>query len=225
METTETRRDFIKKSAMVGGVAWAAPTILSMSSAHAQTPLYQCCPNCQAAATGLRVNLPLIDPVSFGVATGPSQTCAVATTVGSVLAAGVACGSANDEQCTATGELVADPNTAGQPARLDVGNVVAITASVLRGQVRCGPNGLEGSSTIVALTINGQPFTLSSNCQSVVIIAGVTITVNEQTCSNGRLTVRALHVVAPLLGIDVAVGEASAGAPGCRCQAAPTCPS
>ena len=224
METTEqTRRDFIKKGAMVGGVAWAAPTILSMSSAHAQTALYQCCPDCRAAATGLRVNLPLVNPVSFGVATGPSQTCAVVTNVGNVLAAGVACGSANSQQCTATGELVADPNTPGQPASVNVGGVVLITASVLRGQVRCGPNGLEGSSTIVALTINGNPVTLTSNCQSVISITGATITLNEQTCNNGRLTVRALHVVVPGLGIDVVAGEASAGAPGCTCVAAPRC--
>lgn len=224
METTDqTRRDFIKKGAMVGGVAWAAPTILSMSSAHAQQALYECCPNCRAAATGLRVDLPLINPVSFGVATGPSQTCLVAATVGNVLAAGVACGSANSDQCTATGALVADPNTAGQPASLDVAGVVVITASVLQGQVRCGPNGLEGSSTIVGLTINGDPVTLTSNCQSVISIPGVTITLNEQTCQDGTLTVRALHVAAPGLGIDVVVGEASAGASGCTCVAAPRC--
>lgn len=224
METTEqTRRDFIKKGAMVGGVAWAAPTILSMSSAHAQAALYECCPDCRAAATGLRVDLPLLDPVSFGVATGPSQNCLVAATVGNVLAAGVACGSANNDQCTATGALVADPNTAGQPARIDVAGVVVITASVLQGQVRCGPNGLEGSSTIVGLTINGGSVTLTSNCQSVISIGLATVTLNEQTCQNGTLTVRALHVVVPSLGIDVVVGEAVAGAPGCRCQAAPLC--
>lgn len=223
METTEqTRRDFIKKGAMVGGVAWAAPTILSMSSAHAQTALYECCPNCRAAATGLRVDLPIINPVSFGVATGPSQTCLVAANVGTVLALGLACGSANSDQCTATGALVANPNTPGQPARLDVAGIV-ITATVLQGQVRCGPNGLEGSSTILALTINGSSVTVAPNCQSVISIGLATVTLNEQTCSNGTLTVRALHVAAPSLGIDVVVGEAVAGAPGCRCVAAPRC--
>lgn len=222
METTEqTRRDFIKKGAMVGGVAWAAPTILSMGAAHAQTALYECCPGCQAAATGLRVDPPLLSPVSFGVATGPSQTCNPVAVTG-IIDAGVACGAANDSQCTASGELVGSATDPDVPATITVGGVV-ITATVLRGEVRCGPSGLEGSSTIAGLTINGDPITLATNCQLVISIAGVVITVNEQSCDNGRLTVRALHVSAPLADTDVVAGEAIAGAPGCNCVAAPRC--
>lgn len=222
METTEqTRRDFIKKGAMVGGVAWAAPTILSMGTAHAQTALYECCPGCQAEATGLRVDPPLLSPISFGVATGPSQTCNPVSVSG-IIESGVACGAANDSQCTASGELVGHPTDSTVPATITVGGVV-ITATVLRGEVRCGPNGLEGSSTIAGLTIDGDPITLATNCQLVISIAGVTVTVNEQTCNNGRLTVRALHVSAPAIGTDVVAGEAVAGAPGCTCVAAPHC--
>ncbi|MFP5376053.1 MAG: choice-of-anchor P family protein [Acidimicrobiia bacterium] len=223
METTEqTRRDFIKKGAMVGGVAWAAPTILSIGTAHAQTALYECCPNCQAAATGLRVSAPLVGTVSFGVATGPSQTCNPVTATGTIIDSGVACGAANSDQCTASGELVGSATDPNVPATITVGGVV-ITATVLRGEVRCGPNGLEGSSTIVGLTVNGAPVTLASNCQLVISLPGVTVTVNEQTCDDGRLTVRALHVSAPLIGTDVVAGEAIAGAPGCTCVAAPRC--
>lgn len=217
-----TRRDFIKKGAMVGGVAWAAPTILSMGTAHAQTALYECCPNCQAAATGLRVDTVLLNPVSLGVATGPTQTCAVAATVGSVASTGVACGAANSEQCSASGELVGSNSDPNAFTTIDIPGLVAIRAQVLRGEVRCGPNGLEGSSTIVGLTINGSPVSLASNCQLTISLLGVTITVNEQTCRNGRLTVRALHVEA-LNVADVVVGEAVAGAAGCRCVEAPAC--
>ena len=223
MEHAEhTRRDFIKKGAMVGGVAWAAPTILSVGTAHAQTPLYQCCPTCTASATGLRVNLPLLAPVSLGVATGPSQTCNPVTVIGTVINTGTACGSANSAQCTASGELVGSPTNPNATTTITVGTVL-ISARVLRSQVRCGPNGIEGSSTIVGLVVAGTPITLATNCQLTINIAGVIVRVNEQVCNNGRLTVRALHVSSALLGIDVVAGEASAGAPGCACVAAPAC--
>lgn len=224
MEHTEhTRRDFIKKGAMVGGVAWAAPTILSVGLAPAHA-LYQCCPNCDAAATGLRVKLPLVvNPIAFGVSDGPGEVCNPVTATGTVINAGVACGSANDANCTASGELVGNP---GQtvPAVITIGGVV-ISATVLRGEVHCGPNGLVGSSTITGLTVNGQPITLASNCQLVLNVAGVRIAINEQTCNNGRLTVRALHASVDLAGAvtDVVAGEATAGAPGCKCVAAPVC--
>ena len=71
----------------------------------------------------------------------------------------------------------------------------------------------------LSTTLNNLLGSLTSGLSPLLVV-----TANEQTCTNGTLTVRALHVV--VAGQHVIVAESKAGGPGCACAACspnPTC--
>ena len=93
---------------------------------------------------------------------------------------------------------------------------LTITANVLEAEAsaKCGRvPPLQGSSNILDLRINGQPYTVSSTPNQQVTVNGITVVINEQIKSNGGMTVNALHVTANGIA-DVIVSHAHANA-GC----------
>jgi hypothetical protein len=93
---------------------------------------------------------------------------------------------------------------------------LTITANVLESEAtaKCGRiPPLKGYSNILDLTINGQPYTVTSAPNQQVVVNGITVIINEQTTSNGGITVNALHVTANGIA-DVIVSHAHANA-GC----------
>src|SRR5436189_64048 len=101
---TETRRDFLKKGAVAGGLVWAAPVLTSVGSpAFAASP--RC--TCSGSGTGLSASGPVtIGPLGFS--TG-SQVCAASvdtTPEGLPLVVDVICGSFDSTTCTARASIL-----------------------------------------------------------------------------------------------------------------------
>ena len=224
MGSLTSRRDFLRKSAVVGGVAWAAPAIatIAASPVGAQT-LYACpaCGHCAAEATGLRAA-----GLAVGVASGSGCQCVLDANLGAgqlgSAAADVVCGKADSATCTASALVTG--------ARIRVAQNAFLEASLLSSCVQCGT----GASQVLDLdlvtsTLGVETRTdvaVTGGCNERISLLGgtVVIVLNEQTCSNGTLTVNALRVTA--LGIDVIAAQSRAGGANCPCTpcaATPTC--
>lgn len=275
-----SRRDAIKKGAIVGGaVVWATPVIqaIGINPAGAQTPsptnpggACPGCANCTARARGLVVE-GLVD-LTAGVATGTQCTCTLDVNLDlSNLAdakSQTVCGRANSSLCRASALV--------EGLDVQVLENVFLRASVLSSCVNCGTGasqvadlrllvnlstGLLGGIFGPAVAPINVPLTVNAGCNTGIVLPTtldtnvlgniltqlgignllgnlstslnnilgslsplLAITANEQTCTNGTLTVRALHVV--VAGQHVIVAESSAGGPGCACAACspnPTC--
>jgi hypothetical protein len=143
-------------------------------------------------------------------------------------------GAARDQTATATGGVV-------DPATIDLGGLV-VTAQGVSSQARASCNAttpqLTGSSTVVALTVNGNVINIPTG-QDVVVIDPlqplVRIVFNEQvvtgdaTSADQALTQRAVHV--ELLqsaggppAVNVVLGESKVDRHGATCAAAPPPP-
>lgn len=219
-EHTDTRRGFIKKGAMVGGVAWAAPTILSMGTAHAEHGPYphNCpdCPTCSASATGLI--LPL--GITAGTASGTGCVCTVVAGLNADIAsasAQVVCGKADSASCSASSLVTG--------AVVRVAANVTLEASLLSSCVQCGTGDsqvldLELVTTLFGSTIR-EAVTVNGGCNEGISLLGglVAIVLNEQICSGGTtgtLTVNALRVT--VAGLTVIAAQSSAGGSDCPCE-------
>lgn len=218
-----SRRDVMKRGAMVGGaVLWATPVVQSLNTpAFAQT-VYGC--PCNARACALRIS-GLINLEACG-----TPEC-VATA--SATASGVVGGTANATVLCATFESQAGANNAcdasASVATLDISGLtvaglvgpLAIHATVLTSSVSapcdCGPATTGGD--IATLTIQGiNALTLQG--RATLSALGILVAIGEVTCQGGVTTRRALHI--NVLGLlDVVVAEASAGAPNCPCPTGP----
>ena len=233
-----SRRDAIKKGAIVGGaVVWATPVIqaIGITPAGAQIPSPTTlpgacpgCPTCTANATGLSalgINLATADGTG-----GPDCECVVdanvnAGTIGAADAE-VICARADDATCTASSYV------AGLVVRLgsSLGNDVFLEASALGSCVSCGT----GTSyvldlelvvrSLLGIVVSRTPITLTAvaGTSCTTGVNGVTgfpaleIRANEQICGTNGLTVNALRVT--LLGsFNVIAGQSRAGAGGCAC--------
>lgn len=204
-----SRRDFLKRSAAVGVVAWSAPAILSLPGGGAWAGHYPCpCPNCDAEATAIRTPLGDLGHTEDGC------TCTLNQTIGPV-AAQVVCAEANDEHCTARTFL--------EGVRIELAPNTFLTASALSSCVTCG----SGDSYVADLALlvesplgdTETPLQLSASCNGTVLGLGdlATAIFNEQRCDNGVLTVNALRVT--IGGQDIIIGQSKAGAEGCPCTA------
>jgi hypothetical protein len=118
--------------------------------------------------------------------------------------------------------LAAETSGAGDVAQsqASVANLVlqaganTITASVLASEAsaRCGPTHpvRQGSSSIVALSIDGVAVAVTGQPnQRVDLLVGYVV-INEQTTDRHSITVNALHVVVPGT-LDVVVSSSRAG--------------
>ena len=241
-----SRRDAIKKGAVVGGaVLWATPVIqaigISPASATHVSPNVPHCPclTCTANAVGLSVAGITVGGTADG--TGAPACQCVVKTAAQVQAATVAvgnadaeviCASADDATCTASAYVAGLEILLATDVLL--GTATYLRVSALGSCVNCGTGasyvaeirlvvetaGIVTSNTRVDLDV-------VSGCSSGASILGglVEIRTNEQVCgTDDRLTVNALRVT--VAGIDVIAGQSIAGAPGCACEpcsTAPTC--
>ncbi|HTN24951.1 MAG TPA: choice-of-anchor P family protein [Solirubrobacteraceae bacterium] len=144
-------------------------------------------------------------------------------------------GAARDQTATATGGVT-------DPATIDLGGLV-VTAQGVSSQARASCNAtttpeLTGSSTVVALTVNGNVINIPTG-QDVVVIDPleplVRIVFNEQvvtgdaTSPDQALTQRAVHVellqsAGGLPAVNVVLGESKVDRHGATCAAAPPPP-
>jgi hypothetical protein len=214
------RREFLKRGVVVGGAVWATPAIATVSSSVATGSPAPCCTTRSAfglAATGLVTIGPL------GVA-GSGQECTISTgTIGigplASVSADVVCGHFGpgcSSQACVTNVHVTVPGT---------------TLSIQNFQtcVSVGSPGLCGycAAATGVLTLNGSNVPLPTGCNAALInVPGLTVTFNQQSCSNGTLTATGL-VIDVLSGIEtIAVSQASAGCNTCTsCTPCPTCSS
>ena len=223
-----SRRDFLIKGAIVGGAAWTAPSIVTVSSAMAANSPAVC--RCTRSAFGLQT-AGLIAVGPDGVA-GTSQEC-VARTTPITVAAGLA---------TLTAEALCGHFGAGCEAMACVLNVdLTVGGSTLNINsfqtcVSSATTSTAGTCTQCAdatgvLTFNGNAIPLPTGCNALVALpsplnALLSILFNVQSCSSGVLTVKGL--VISILGTNevITISESSAGCAGCtNCPAAGTCAS
>ncbi len=211
LKNGESRRQFLKKGAATGAVVWAAPAIVSLPGAAAfaaGTPR-PCpeCPACDAEATAVAVgNL-------VAVQEDAGCTCLANVALGSgspSVTAQVACASADDAACQASAFLAG--------LRIQLAPNTFLTATVLSSCVHCGTGRAFVADLALLVGTVATPLQLSANCNGTVLGLGTLATAvfNEQTCTNGVLTVNALRVT--VAGINVIVGQSRAGAAGCRCE-------
>ncbi|MBW3578452.1 MAG: twin-arginine translocation signal domain-containing protein [Actinobacteria bacterium] len=205
----QSRRDFLKRSAVAGAVAWSAPAILSLPGGMSWAAHYPCpCPNCDAQAAAARIG-------GSTLAGADNQcTCVVNASLSAgtpSLTAQVACAEADDEHCTARTFL--------EGVRIQIAENTFITATTLSSCVTCG----EGDAFVadLALEVDGlsTKLQIDGTCNATVLgLEGLATAVfNEQQCDNGVLTVNALRITVD--GVDVIVGQSRAGGTGCPCQA------
>jgi hypothetical protein len=72
-----------------------------------------------------------------------------------------------------------------------------------------------GSSVGGSLTVNGTTYPIASPPNTVIPLGLGTITINEQIKKGNSLQVNAIHVKAPLLGVDAVVASAFSGVSNC----------
>jgi hypothetical protein len=230
----ENRREFLKKSALTGAVMWAAPVVTTLPKAAAAgtTPAPCPCANCVAKATALSSL-----GITLGVASGSDCNCVLDAKIKVDKIAGVsaqvACGKADNATCTASSYVAGIRIRVGDLLNLlgvKIGGIF-IEATVLNSCVDCGT----GASSIAQLKLVTRDLlgilqlsvdlnvvagcntglNLSGNVGGIVLPHLVALKFNEQFCTNGTLTVRALRVT--VLGLDVIAAESKAGAAGCPC--------
>jgi hypothetical protein len=106
-------------------------------------------------------------------------------------------------------------------------NITVIDAEVLSttADVSCvnGYPALDSSSTILKLSINGQPV-VNLNQTATIPLVLATVYLNENIPGYNSVTRRALRISAPLLSLNVVVAESKAGFTGNPCVAAPPPP-
>jgi hypothetical protein len=211
------RRRFMKRAAAVGGVAWAAPVLTSVSPALANGS-----PCCTADATGLIVRVPpngdLVDAVFD---TGPDpcvgevDTGTINTAFGTLLVqATVVCAeesSPDGGPCRASASIATlDVTGTALPTLV---NPIGATALTSAASATCATDcSTNGSSSVASLTLGG----IAQNVAACNLSLLGLVTVNEETCSGDRLVVRALHILIPNI-IEIIAAESSAGAVGCPC--------
>lgn len=219
------RRDFLKKSLVAGAVAWGAPAVTSLPGGRAWAQTYNGCPDpagpCVTNAFGLQITTPITGTLTFPGAPGPSPTCVINPTVpGIINLAATICGDVGD--CTANGYIenldLDILSAAGLPILSLQARILSATATTSGD---CPPCATTGSSIIAGLVINGGAIDVTSPCNTFIPVVPVLpiaeLRINEQVCNGDSLTVNALRLTIPTLGIEVITGHAEAGREGCTC--------
>ena len=228
-ETVDTgRRDFLKKSIAAGAVVWSAPVVTSLPGGKAWAAPYPC-PNpagpCTGTAYGLRIQVASLVVGPIPSAPGPSPTCLINPAVPPIInLAATVCGDADTTACRFDGYI--------ENLDLDIASalglpLLSVQASVLRATASvsgdCPPCSAFGSSIIAGLVVNGGAINVTSPCNTTIPVLNpplnlANVFLNEQTCdANGVLTVNAVRITVPAVGIEVILGHAEAGRTGCDC--------
>ncbi|MGH9243687.1 MAG: choice-of-anchor P family protein [Acidimicrobiales bacterium] len=208
----ESRRSFIRRSAIAGGAAWAAPAVVSLSSAGAQVGTPRPCP-CTADAFGLRVVIPPLGiDETFGVGGCVADTGVVGVPGTATVSAQVVCGDATTGDVCTGAASIADLGVVVGPELLPT---LTVDATIIESSASaaCDPCSTTGSSSIASLTVNGIAVDVTGACNLDVLDLGL-VFVNEQTCTGDTLEVNAIHILVPDI-VEVVVAHSEAGGAGC----------
>lgn len=219
---TQTRRDFVKRSAAAGGVIWATPAISTVSRAWAQegSPV---CPDeaCPGRAFGASLTAPVVGTITlaetFG---GPTQVLATPPP----LAASVIGADVGGPPCFATAHADQLTVTAVPGLVIQQGTLT----SAVQANQDCTAT---MSSRIANVFVNGQLLDAQASPNTTLVVnlglvGTLTVIVNEQgtRCVNGTQTyfVNALHVTLVALGgtlptTELIVAHAEVGSTCCPC--------
>lgn len=217
-----SRRTFLRNAAALGGAAWVAPSVASISRASgvaAQSPVPGCACNSGATAlfaTGTALGLPVtVGPL--GATTGP-EVCVVSVggNPGDLLGAGTICGrtTSTSAACSAS----SDVQTIVVPS-------IGVAATGVHSSVTepCDCSAGTASTTIASLTTPGGLMANLSPAPNTTLFnaGGVTVVANQQMCVGGQQVVRALVITVnqPLLNNNytIVVAESRAQANACPC--------
>lgn len=218
----DSRREFLKKSALVGGLAWSAPAVVSLPGGRALAGSPMPCA-CVASAFGLRIIIPPLgidqtfdtgsaDPSVASVDTGSLSLGALGTirVVANVV-------NANDGVppqggCHGTASLTF-LRIGGTALPLPVR---PIQAGLIQAEAHANCDGCNtgGGSAVAGLRIGTPAITIPVGVCNFSV-AGLVV-VGEQICEGDSLNVNALHVNIPGI-IEVIVAHAEAGATDCPC--------
>ncbi len=209
----ETRRSFIGKTAMAGGLVWAAPAVLTVAPASAQTLYGPCaCQGCEASATGLvdvvsppatvRPTAPCVNPADGGLCCQNDVRVTPAT-------AKRVCAKADNATCSAS--VVVE----GLRGRLTP-TLYSFQVGFLSSCVECGTGSTGIADIFVVRHPPGQPETLipvpvPTGCNQTVSAESFSFIFNEQTCQDGVLTVTGLRTTG-MGAIPIVVAQSRAGA-------------
>ncbi len=213
----ETRRSFIRKTAMAGGLVWAAPAVLTVDQGSAQTLYGPCaCQSCQASATGLvDLTSPVAQPPTApcGNRADGGLCCQNDVSVTPATAKRV-CARADSATCTASAIVE------GLRGRLTP-TLYSFQARFVSSCVECGTGSARIADFFIVRHPPGQPETLipvpvPEGCNQTVTAEGFTFIFNEQTCQDGTLTVTGLRTRG-MGGVPIVVAQSRAGGHGCPC--------
>ena len=219
-----SRREFLKKSAVVGGLAWSAPAIASLPAGRAWAQTYPPVCTCTASAFGMRITIP---PIGFDQTydTGNADPPVVSVDTGSI-DLGVLLGTIRVQANVVTAATGVPPQGGCHGvAALDFlrisGTALPLivrpiqTAEIAaEAHASCDGCNTGGGSSIAGLLIGTPPVIIPIGVCNLSV-AGLVV-VGEQFCTDDVLTVNALHVNIPGI-IEVIVGHAEAGATDCPC--------
>lgn len=220
----ENRRDFLKKSAMIGGAVWAAPAIATVSSALATGS--GLCPSCVKSAYGLSAS-GLVNISQQGVAGSGNECVAninqsnVLNTVSIVVQS--VCGHTSSTSCEAQACVADVVITIGSGTSAAVLTVTSLQTCVSEDASCNQCAAVNGLVTLNGNTVGPGPFT----CDQVLFPGNglLTIIANQQVCnSDGTRTVNGLYINALSSTETVILASATAGAcRGCSCTTCASC--
>lgn len=216
----QNRRQFLKRSAIVGGAVWAAPAIATVSSALAATSTAPGCTTCTGQGTGAYLNVgSLLSVGPLGQGSSQPDNCVASATIPNVAGLTAVCGGfSSSPSCTG------DSHVAGNPITV-LGTLVQATAiSTTAHQSSTCAN--TGTTVLANASINGGApvvnLTPAPNFQPLAVLpSGVaSLTLNRQCCdASGNFTVRGLELVLlnaiSLVTTVLVLAESKVG--GCRC--------
>jgi len=220
--TGDSRRDFLKKSIIVGAAVWTAPAVISLPGSRALAASPVC--ECSASGYALSVKLLTLAPIVLG----QSSVCVLGPlpiglpNVASVNAS-IICSSVVG--CQDTSDVASVDVTVG----LDAAPTLRINATVLESQATadCNACNTTGRSLIASLTVNNTNVTAASLTCNNDILATLglgalgSLIFDEEVCTGDSLSVNALHLTVPGI-IDLVVAHSEASATGCPCIACGT---
>jgi hypothetical protein len=215
----QSRRQFLKRSAIVGGAVWAAPAIATVSSALATSPAPGCT-TCSGQGTGALAKLlgGSIIGGPLGQGSGQPDNCVATGSIPGVLGFTAICGG-----FTGTPTCTGDSHVAGNPITvLGPGGVTFTSLSTTAHQSSTCVN--TGQATFANLTLpsgNVVNSTPGPNTNVINVPGAASVTLNRQCCdATGNFTVRGLEVIllpGTALSELIVLAESKVGGCGCAC--------
>jgi len=225
-----SRRDFLKKSVVVGAAVWTVPAVTSLPGGRAWAAEYPVC-NCDASAFALSVAVLGGSPIIFGAPPGCVLPVGPIVVPPVTVTASIVCGNASssvDGACSANAGIVQSLNVTVAGSTPVSPPLLTVDAHVLTSQVNadCTNCSLSGSAQLADLKINNtvvNPNLLT--CGEDVLNLHL-VKFDEEICSGDTLNVNALHIGFPSLAnpsiVNIIVAHSAAGASGCGCTACGT---